>query len=733
MGPLDRYIGRKRAACGITGLCMFVAPGCGDAIGEINRESQEALDRAVACKRIMQRENSITEWDEALEILDTLSDFPERAVFSRYCHRSISRIHAEVRARRIRAFAPLLAVAVLAAVAALAHFVIIPHNRYHKAMEYYNAGQYSKASDIFITLGGYKDSIGMEKKSRLEDFYAKAMRHFANGNYRDALVLFAPLHYKDSDQMAAEAEKRLYSKEYVPAAGSGVPKPGDIVVFGSYPYAKDGKEKPVEWLVVDDLEEEQEWDSEKGAYIPKNYYTLISWNVLDAFPAEKQSLEWHDSYVQKWLNSEFLNKCFSKQEQAKLVPLKCVYYDPAVYKLARDEYGAYMDWNKVERYKRVSRDKVVLSYSNPGSGRSCNQWTYFESAAQRKTSPTPYAAGKGLKLEADGCCPWALRTVADFGDFAGPVEIDWGKQYSHVNGFGSPCIGEYSPKYTAMGIRPAICVRKGTRLEIKGRIAREIFGADKENNTQEPISYYPDRKVKRGDIITFGRTDQDGTKLMIRDAIEELIEWIVLDVKDRKILVVSRDILHCFYPEMRSDEGFDDRDPNAYYKYLNETFYKDSFDDLQKSWILSSTHFYRVEGESENTYRKSEKLFSLSLHELDMYFPSAEARKSKWTKSIPVEIKGGFLGLYAEDTSWIEESRGGWFTSRNNRYSEAAVNSEGKIDQYNLQEDIPAVRPAMWLENEHAKDDGKFSKECYKEMEEQEKLLLNDLLLWSDM
>lgn len=89
--------------------------------------------------------------------------------------------------------------------------------------------------------------------------------------------------------------------------------------------------------------------------------------------------------------------------------------------------------------------------------------------------------------------------------------------------------------------------------------------------------------------------------------------------------------------------------------------------------------------------------------------------------------------MYAEDTSWIEESRGGWFTSRNNRYSEAAVNSEGKIDQYNLQEDIPAVRPAMWLENEHAKDDGKFSKECYKEMEEQEKLLLNDLLLWSDM
>lgn len=86
------------------------------------------------------------------------------------------------------------------------------------------------------------------------------------------------------------------------AAESTVPlEIGEHVVYGSY------QGEPIEWRILDKKDDEMLLLSEYG---------------LDAQPYDtsgKERVLWKDSTIRKWLNDDFYNRAFSKEEQENIV------------------------------------------------------------------------------------------------------------------------------------------------------------------------------------------------------------------------------------------------------------------------------------------------------------------------------------------------------------------------------------------------------------------------------
>ena len=81
---------------------------------------------------------------------------------------------------------------------------------------------------------------------------------------------------------------------------------GDIVTFGSYPQTSDGKEEPIEWLVLD---------------VQGSEALILSRYGLDTqqYNIEMTSITWEECTLRSWLNGTFLNKAFTAQEQTGIL------------------------------------------------------------------------------------------------------------------------------------------------------------------------------------------------------------------------------------------------------------------------------------------------------------------------------------------------------------------------------------------------------------------------------
>ena len=84
--------------------------------------------------------------------------------------------------------------------------------------------------------------------------------------------------------------------------------PGKYVTFGHYPHTRDGADNTsIEWLVL---------TRERDKVL------LISRYGLDAQPYNKEytSITWEECTLYTWLNDTFLNKAFTAEEQAAIIP-----------------------------------------------------------------------------------------------------------------------------------------------------------------------------------------------------------------------------------------------------------------------------------------------------------------------------------------------------------------------------------------------------------------------------
>ena len=190
------------------------------------------------------------------------------------------------------------------------------------------------------------------------------------------------------------------------------------------------------------------------------------------------------------------------------------------------------------------------------------------------------------------------------------------------------------------------------------------------------------RNAKKGDVITFGIYEQDnnyGNK-------EELIEWVVLDVKDGKALLLSKYALAC-QPYHMSDTA-NISWSNCYIRvWLNKVFIDSAFTEDEQTWIMST----EIYSDGDNKGETQDKIFLLSIEEVEEYLVSDREKQCSPTN-------------YAE-TNGVKTNRNGkciWWvrlSSKQYRYAPCITN-DGEVDENGrtVDDDYIAVRPAMWID-----------------------------------
>lgn len=105
-----------------------------------------------------------------------------------------------------------------------------------------------------------------------------------------------------------------------------------------------------------------------------------------------------------------------------------------------------------------------------------------------------------------------------------------------------------------------------------------------------------------GDILSFGRYEQDGNT----ENGPEPIEWIILDIRDGEMLLLSRYMLDTvqYSDSVSSDLSWES---SLLHSWLNETFFASAFSDSEKITLRSSG---------------PDPVFVLTLEELQVYLPS---------------------------------------------------------------------------------------------------------------
>lgn len=123
-------------------------------------------------------------------------------------------------------------------------------------------------------------------------------------------------------------------------------------------------------------------------------------------------------------------------------------------------------------------------------------------------------------------------------------------------------------------------------------------------------------KISAGDVITFGRYEQDNAKT---NGAED-IEWIVLDAKSDSLTLISRYILdkRCF------DSDKWERSPLR--QWLNGDFYKEAFSAEEAARILTTTVTADWNPSSMVDPGKDtkDKVFLLSINEAAAYFDGGD-------------------------------------------------------------------------------------------------------------
>ncbi len=200
--------------------------------------------------------------------------------------------------------------------------------------------------------------------------------------------------------------------------------------------------------------------------------------------------------------------------------------------------------------------------------------------------------------------------------------------------------------------------------------------------TETPVT------VSVGDIITFGRYEQDNNIINGK----EDIEWIVLAKADNRILIISKYALDCRpYNTSYTDVTWE---TCTLRKWLNNNFINSAFTADEKAMIPTVTvSAYKNPNYSTNPGNATQdQVFLLSITEANKYFSSDSARQCKATE---YAVAGG---------AYVNSDNGNcWWWLRSPGYDPpfaATVLKYGHVYEHGYYVDIDyyAVRPALWID-----------------------------------
>ena len=175
------------------------------------------------------------------------------------------------------------------------------------------------------------------------------------------------------------------------------------------------------------------------------------------------------------------------------------------------------------------------------------------------------------------------------------------------------------------------------------------------------------------------------------------IEWLVLDKQDDKILIISKYALDTV--PYNEEEESTTWEKCTLRKWLNGTFYKAAFNSSEQGMIKST----KVTADANPKYDTdpgndtTDKIFLLSINEVNKYFSSDDARKC-----VPTEYAIA-QGAYTNDSYTVDGKATCWWWLRSpgvSRYDAAGVSIGGGVNYgggYVIADD-GCVRPALWIE-----------------------------------
>lgn len=232
--------------------------------------------------------------------------------------------------------------------------------------------------------------------------------------------------------------------------------------------------------------------------------------------------------------------------------------------------------------------------------------------------------------------------------------------------------------------------------KVEGAGSTETTGSTEATDTTEPSTdqgeiYEWETIVnsKKGEIVPFGEYMQSK-----KAGFKNRIAWIVLERQDDKLLLLSEMCLDCKPYSM--DKELCTWENSSLRSWLNRDFIEEAFSPAELSKILDST----VPADLNPDYRSissgndtTDKVFLLSVQEVQRYLPNAEARKAFPTDyailqnaGTDSDIPGGpgwwWLRTSGKDNSYAADIRSG-----------GAINYEG----YNVMSKNFSVRPALWI------------------------------------
>lgn len=209
---------------------------------------------------------------------------------------------------------------------------------------------------------------------------------------------------------------------------------------------------------------------------------------------------------------------------------------------------------------------------------------------------------------------------------------------------------------------------------------------DKANSIYDKYKVEKLKVAKAGDYVFFGAYEQNCSTANGK----EDIEWLVLEVKDGKALVISKYALDC--KQYNTNYKAVTWETCKLRRWLNNDFINAAFSTEEKAMIPTVTvsadenpEYYGNPGNATQ-----DQVFLLSITEADKYFSSDSAIQCKPTDY--AVAKGAFVNSDSGNCGW-------WLRSPGHLNTNAAdVGSDGDVDKYgDYINDYNAVRPAMWI------------------------------------
>ena len=201
------------------------------------------------------------------------------------------------------------------------------------------------------------------------------------------------------------------------------------------------------------------------------------------------------------------------------------------------------------------------------------------------------------------------------------------------------------------------------------------------------------KNIKVGDTYTFGAYEQDNSTSNGKEA----IEWTVLDKDGMSLLLISKQALDCQqYNTSYTDVTWESC---SLRKWMNGTFLNKAFNAEEQAQIQNTT----VSADKNPEYNTNpgnattDKVFLLSINEVEKYFNSDEARKcapTAYAKAQGAYTSDSYKTASGAATCW-------WWLRSPGCYQDiaASVNDDGSVSYGGYCVDYvgDAVRPALWI------------------------------------